>query len=173
MSEDFALPWVDIVSPEAVTYPRSARVVVRWHATGDGILTETASLDGEPVCQGQAIDMLWLQPGAHTLRVWVTDETGRAERSVTFSVAVSLEGLLEATGRLVTEGAIAAPLPGRRLEACLRAARAHARSGRRTQLNGRLQVFLDELDAHVGRDLSPQAHTLLRRDALTLLDFQG
>ena len=122
---DRIAPEVTIVSPEATTYAHHQSAVVDVDvadAKSEVVRTEI-QLDGASLTDGETIDMLALDLGAHTLTVVAEDAAGNvAEEEVTFEVEATLASLVAVVERLADEGAIADPGVERSLLLKLRAA---------------------------------------------------
>ena len=124
-------------------------------AVGAGSVTVTATLDGRAFALPGTIDPFLLTAGAHTLQVVARDLYGRETvQVVAFSVHVTIEGLICAVQRAVSEGLVAPELETA-LVAKLEAARASRdRGNTRAEVN-QLEAFAQQLAAQRGKKVAP------------------
>jgi hypothetical protein len=168
ISIDKTAPTVSMTSPAAGDYVRTEVLQASWTASDalSGIFSEAGTLDGEPISQGQMLD-LWLVPlGTHTVRVTATDKASNASSAeVSFRLIATLPGLIGSTERACNIGWIAQPGVCNSLLAKLRAARRAVERGQKSTAANQLSAFLSELRAQRGHKVSEQAYQLLAPDA--------
>ena len=120
-----------------------------------GAVSVVATLDGKPFALNGKIDPFYLKAGLHTLRVVARDAHGRESvQVVTFTVVVTIEGLICAVQRAVTEGLVAPELETS-LIAKLEAARASRDRGNTTAEVKQLEAFIQQLAAQRGKKVEP------------------
>ncbi len=86
---DTTPPTTNVSSPQAVTYNQATPLTASWYSYDavSGLLSTLATLDGNPVAQGQPIDPA---VGQHTFTVTATDLAGNVDvTSVVFTVEAS------------------------------------------------------------------------------------
>jgi cytochrome c len=81
---------------EGQVYGDATDLVISWRATDatSGVVSRSATLDGESVTSGAVVPLHQLPLGEHTLSVSAEDEAGnRAEQSVSFASTTSLQDM--------------------------------------------------------------------------------
>lgn len=166
--EDFVKPEVAILAPAARVYGHSEVVTVDFSATDalSGVYALAATLDGRPVSDGEALDLLALPLGMHVLHV-VAEDTARnvAEGQVSFEVRSTLPDLEATVARLRAEGRIGSDGVATSLLAKLASARRALEAGRLTVARNLLAAFAGEATAQRGKHVDPAAADLLAADA--------
>lgn len=171
--EDTEAPVVTINSPVASSYEHHETFDIDFQVTDElsGVYSATATLDGEPVNDGEEIDLLSLELGEHTLTVQAEDTAGNtSEVSVTFTVVATLNSLQATVQRLhesedIDQHGIATSLL-KKLEAAEAAVgRGNLEAARRT-----LDAFIQEVESQRGKHISEPAADLLITDARFVRD---
>ena len=161
-------PVITITVPEAKAYLHTAAFTVDFSVTDEpaGVASVDADLDGTPVVNGQAIDLLALALGSHTLTVSAMDKAGNdATASVTFSVEATVASLKAAVTRFYAEGKIGSASVRDSLMAKLSAIEASINAGKKTAAKNQLNAFIALVQAQSGKSITPDAATLLITDA--------
>lgn len=170
---DKTAPLVDILSPQPTAYLRSDSLQLAWNVVDNlsGVQTLSARLDGQPVENGQAIDLYSLSLGEHTLRLLATDKADNAASlAVTFEVTADIHSLQAtasyafAMGWIEKEGVLAS------LNASLKAASASIARQQWNAARSQLIAFLNKLEAQKGKAVQLQAYELLRGDGIYVLE---
>jgi hypothetical protein len=170
--EDLVKPEVLVSSPAEASYGHAEVLTVRFAASDDlsGVWAVTATLDGRPVRDGEAVDLLALPLGEHVLRV-AAEDTARnvAVREVRFQVRATLASLEAAVARLRADGRIDSEGLARSLAAKLGAARQAAEAGRPQVARNVLGAFANEVAAQAGKHVAAEAARVLLVDAAAAL----
>jgi hypothetical protein len=158
--DDTQPPTIQIHVPAATDYEHHEILTVDFEVNDDlsGVYAVEATLDGVPVDDGDALDLLTLSLGEHTLRVVAEDTAGNvAEASVDFSVTATPESLEATVYRLLDSGEIDNQGIARSLVAKIG-----------PPLSKRLDAFIHEVEAQRGKHISERAADLLIADALAV-----
>jgi len=176
ISIDRTAPTLEVLGPQPVAYPNTARLDVLWTASDafSGVLAQYGELDGVPVLNGQEVDLVLFTPGRHLLHVTALDRADHAaEAVVAFDVAVGVDGLWAATDRVCELDWIDKYGICVSLWAKLDAAKASIERADLLSARGQLEAFLHELAAQWYKAVNLQAHEILTVDALYLLAHLG
>lgn len=171
-------PSITVVEPTETQYLHTDVLSLDYSEadTGCGVGSVTATMDGSTTLQGhgldsgQEIDLLTeMSPGDHTFEVDAADNVGgTSTASVTFSIIVTAQSIMDDINRFVASGDITLD-EGRSLLAILNAAAsARTRSLGKTASNN-YRSFIDEVSAQSGNLISVQAAAILIVDAMYLL----
>jgi hypothetical protein len=166
--EDTVAPSITIVSPTAQTYGHHEIVTIDVDVSDDlsGVHDVEITLDGQPVANGDDIDLLDLTLGDHTLAVVAEDTAGNvAETSVTFAVEATLDTLVGAVERFSESGAIAEPGTSSSLLAKLQAAIDAETRGNERAAARQVGAFINEVSALSAKKIDVAAAHLLLDDA--------
>ena len=119
---------------------------------GSGVASHSVTFDGAPATNGQALDMFFLDPGAHTIVVTAADNLGNAgSQTRTFEVHATSESLGNNLDRAWRLGLIDKQGIYNSLKAKVEAAlRAHERGQHHVEHNV-LGAFVNELEAQRGK----------------------
>lgn len=165
---DKSAPNISISSPQGQDYAHTANLTTAWVSADSlsGIATDSGKLDGNPVSNGQAVDLFFLSLGQHTLAVNASDKAGNTtQASVTFNVVATLDSLMDATNRACSLGWISKAGICTSLRVELKAAQAASKRGSLVAARGLLKAYLNELRAQNGKAVNQQAYDLLSTDA--------
>jgi hypothetical protein len=166
---DLTRPVLAIASPASGSYANTDTFSVVWAANDalSGIATQTATLNGTPVVNGQVIDVLLLAGGVHDVTVKVTDKAGNVtSSSVSFAVAVTIDGLLAALQHVCALNWVSSQGVCTSLEASVKTAQVLISKGSIKPAKTQLDAFVLELDAQNGKFVNQPAYDLLKTDAL-------
>ncbi len=166
-------PVVSITSPQAKDYLHTATFNVAWNASdsGSGVASQCGTLDNVPVTNGQTIDLFFLSLGPHTVTVRATDVAGNsATASVTFNVVTNIDSLIAEKERVCSLGWINDPNVCKSLDAKLTEAKDAILRGQTSAAKSKLNDFIDELNAQLGKGVNQQAYDLLKADALYVIN---
>ncbi len=166
-------PVVSITSPQAKDYVHTATFNVAWNASdsGSGVASQCGTLDNVPVTNGQTIDLFFLSLGPHTVTVRATDVAGNsATASVTFNVVTNIDSLIAEKERVCSLGWINDPNVCKSLDAKLTEAKDAILRGQTITAKSKLNDFISELDAQLGKGVNQQAYDLLKTDALYVIN---
>lgn len=165
---DKTKPVIQITSPQAGTYPKTSIFTTTWIATDalSGIASQSGTLDGIPVQNGQMIQLLLLGAGPHTFEVQATDKADNANQSsMDFFITTDINGLIAAKEYVCELGWITKKGVCSSLDAKLNAARNAVDRVREETAVKQIQAFLNELNAQKGKAISQRAYDLLWADA--------
>jgi hypothetical protein len=160
-------PGVIITSPTAMVYENTDSFTIAWSVTDalSGVASESGTLDGAPVSNGQLVNLLIVAAGPHTVAVNGVDVADNAaSASVTFLVHTDLDGLLASLDYMCSLGWIARG-QCQSLRAKLMAAKAAVERGHVNTAENVLDAFINELDAQVGKHVTQQAFDILKPSA--------
>ena len=164
---DASAPAVTIASPEARDYLHSESVTLSFSAvdTISGIQSVSASLDGTAVENAQAISLLPLSLGPHTLEVFAADNAGNSSRqTVSFRIVATIDSLIASVGLYTQQGAIDANIQ-KSLLAKLNEAKAALDRGNASSALGNLRDFIDQCQAKSSRGIQADVAAALIADA--------
>jgi len=166
---DVAAPVITITSPTAAAYLHTDALALDFDAVDvgpAGLATVSADLDGTPVVDGQAVDLLPLSLDSHILTVNAVDKAGNAATaSVTFTVKATVGSLNTLVDRLYAEGKITKASVRDSLRGQLSSAEASIAAGKNKTAINQLNAFLNLVKAQTGKAITPAAATLLNADA--------
>jgi hypothetical protein len=172
---DKSLPALMITAPQPITYTHGITFALDYQATDaySGLAGITATLDTQPVTNGQAIDTLALGYGMHEFALAAQDMAGHiANRSVAFTVTATISGLMDLKHRLYAEGGIYGPGAGgvvQSLDAKLDAAQRNVEAGQYQAAINNLRAFINEVEAQTDKHITPDAARLLIEDAQRII----
>ena len=152
-------PTLSITSPTNTTYTNTTLLNIAWTATdvGSGIHSQSGTLDGNPVTNGQAIDLFRRSLGSHVVAVNTTDNAGNTKSaSVPFSITATTSSVSASIDRLLATGAISG------------AGIANSLSAKLGGGPGPLNAFLNQLDAQLGKGINQEAYDILKAAVLYL-----
>jgi 2',3'-cyclic-nucleotide 2'-phosphodiesterase (5'-nucleotidase family) len=165
---DVEPPVITINSPQAATYLHPNFLTLDFSAADavSGVRSIWADLDGAPVANGQVIDLYGLSLGDHTLTVYAVDKAGySASKSVTFSVAATIQSAIAGVNRFYAEGKIDNAGVANSLLQKLENAQAALDKGQTGAAVNKLEAFINEATAQSGQHVAPDAAALLVADA--------
>jgi hypothetical protein len=176
---DKKAPEIAIIQPAPAEYTHSDTLVLDYIVSdgGSGVATTTAAMDGsttvagEGLPDGRAISLLTaLALGEHTFAVGADDQVGNISptESVTFSIVVTPESLIEAIAIFEGTGDIKSTL-SRSLLAKLEAAAKKFNAGDCMTAENIYQAFINEVQAQTGKGISATAAAILIADAQYLI----
>jgi hypothetical protein len=171
--EDTMDPAITVTSPVAGVYEHNETVTIDFEVTDDlsGVYAVEATLDGEPVSDGDEIDLLSLALGEHTLVVRAEDTAGNTDEvTVTFTVNATVASLHAAVQLFVESGDISNQGVATSLLMKLEAAAAANERNNTNAYRNILNAFIREVEAQRGSHISEVAADLLITDARALLD---
>jgi hypothetical protein len=170
---DATPPEIAIAEPQPTEYLHSDSFVLGFSAYDgvSGVASIVADLDGEPVVNGQEIDLFFLTLGDHTLTVTATDYAGNsASTSVTFRVTATIQSTIADTQRAYDEGWIDNHgILNSLLHKLENAQRALDRGNVQAAIN-MLGAYINELEAQSGKHVTPEAAALLIADAQWVIE---
>jgi hypothetical protein len=174
-------PTVTILQPTATTYPHFGTLTLNYSASDDesGVKSVTATLDGKTtvgfptghgLANGQVINLLTeMTLGGHTFVVTAVDNAGNnASLSVTFSIIVTAQSIIDEVSYFVSIGAITQDR-GASLLKKLQAAAAYRAAGDCKDANETYQAFINELMAQSDKKVNSTAATTMILDAQYLM----
>jgi hypothetical protein len=156
-------PTISIASPVAnAPYPNTNTLNIAWTA-GDalsGVASQSGTLDGTPITNGQPVNLFFLSLASHTIVVKATDGAGNSNSiSAAFSVIVTASSMIDSvTEELALGGIDNAGIANSLL----------SKLGTNLTRNS-VNAFLNELNAQNGKHVTAQAYAVLRAAALYLL----
>jgi FIMAH domain-containing protein len=169
---DSVAPSITITSPLAQNYPQSGTVSTTWNVTDalSGVASSSGAVDGNPVSNGQTLNLSMFMPGPHTLTVNASDKSGNtAQASVNFNVVVTIDSLINATQNACSMGWISSSDVCKGLMDKLLAAKSALSRGQTQSARGSLNAFLNQLKAQKGKSVNQSAYDLLSADARALM----
>jgi hypothetical protein len=176
---DKKAPVISIVQPTATEYTHSETLVLDYTVTdgGSGVDTVSPTMDGSPMLDGhgldsgQAIDLLTELPlGAHTFEIDADDNVGNASptESVTFTIIVTPESIIEAVNKFKDSGDIKPQLVNALLSK-LRNAAKKFEDGKCKPSGNKYGAFINQVQAQSGKGITPFAAEILIADAEYLI----
>jgi hypothetical protein len=176
---DTTAPTVAINEPTATSYPHSATLTLAYSASdgGSGIESVDAEMDaaatlaGHGLASGQAISLLTeLGVGDHTFAVKAIDHVANpAPRSVTFSIIVTPESIIDDVSQFLGAGKIKNRGMANSLTAKLSAAAAARARGNCATAANLYSAFQHELEAQSGKGVEAAAASIMVGDAQYLI----
>jgi len=180
---DKKAPVITIESPAARQYTRIETLTLNYSVTdgGSGVSTVTPTLNGDGVVagselhSGQALNLLQsLSLGNHTFTINADDKVGNVSSpvSVTFSIIVTPQSIIETLNQLVEDGEIKhnAVNP---LMAKLTNAKRKWEQDKCTPATNMYGAFINHLQAQSSKKVSSFAADILITDAQYLIDHCG
>ena len=158
---DTTAPVISVTSPapEGREFDTDDQFPIAWTTDdgpdGSGVQSQSATFDGSPATNGQAVDTFLLDAGQHSVVVTAADNLGNTGSVTrTFLVRATAESLLSNIDRACTEGLISSPGACNGMTAALSAAVAsHARGDHRPTEVNQLGAALNQLDARLGHGI--------------------
>ena len=150
---DKTAPTLSVTSPTNTSYTNTTVLSIVWTATdaGSGIGSQSGTLDGNPVTNGQAVDLFRKSLGSHLLAVNTTDNAGNTKSvSVPFSIIATASSVSASIDRLLVTGAISSAGIANSLAAKLGGG------------PGPLNALLHQLDAQLGKGINQEAYDILK-----------
>lgn len=133
-------------------------------APGSGIDTFAATLDGQPVSQGQSVDLLWFPLGTHVIGITATDRAGwTSSGSATFELTATLDSLGKTVAELELRGEITSGTSND-LSKVLQAAAASQARGNAAAAVRQLTAISTQITSLSGKQVSTKAANLLNSD---------
>ncbi|MBI4712676.1 MAG: hypothetical protein HY762_05180 [Planctomycetes bacterium] len=155
---DTTPPVITIVSPySGTTYDWCNIFVVNYTATDpeSGIQEVSAKIDGTAVENGAQVQTKNLGYGNHIMMVTAVNNAGlESTEYVTFKVIVSNDAVTGIMNSYVTDGLISQGV-AQSLEAKLKTAGNLAINGDTNGTTGKLNAFINEIDAQTGKHIDP------------------
>ena len=179
LNVDKAPPTITIAQPAATTYVHSATLTLNYGVQdgGSGVASVTPAMDGSPTVggsslpNGQAIDLLnSLSIGQHTFTVNAVDTADNAspQASVTFTIVVTPESVIQGVNQLLASGDVDAKSAPSLLTK-LTNAMAKASAGQCGAAANMYSAFINEVNAQRGKGITPTAADILIADAQYLI----
>jgi len=174
-------PAVTIVQPTATSYPHSGTLTLNYSAATDdesGVKSVTVTLDGNTtvgghgLASGQSINLLTelAALGNHTFTVTAVDNAGNvASPSVTFSIIVTPQSIMQDVSYFLSTGDITVNNEGISLLKKLQAAAAYRIAGDCKDASAAYLDFIDEVSSQSGKKVSAKAATIMIVDARYLI----
>jgi hypothetical protein len=163
---DTDAPAITVSSPNAADYVHSDVLHLSFVA-GDSVSgvargNPTAMLDASAVANGQAIQLLGLSLGPHTLVVSASDQAGNVSvQTVQFRITATIDSLIAAVNAFTAQGQIDADT-ARSLLSKLSRARQSLNEGKLSSARSKLLDFREEVSQKSGRSIAAgAAHVLL------------
>lgn len=169
---DTTPPEITIVAPRGGEYGHHETFVIDVDVIDQhsDVSRVAITLDGQPVADGDAVDLHDLALGAHELAVDAEDGAGNiAGAELTFTVVATLESLGASVERFVAEGEIEARLAQSLLAKLAEATRAVDRGDTVAAANI-VTSFINEVTAQRSRTITTDAADLLVSDAAVVRD---
>lgn len=171
--EDTQAPEIIINSPTTSDYEHHEMLGIDFDVMDDlsGVYSVEAKLDGEPVSDGDVIDLLTLTLGEHTFMTRAEDTAGNvAEASVAFNVVATLDSLQATVQRLLESGEIEQEGIANSLLRKLDEAQSNVEAGAIIDAKNILSALMGQLAAQRGKHISEAAADLLTADAMWVRD---
>jgi 2',3'-cyclic-nucleotide 2'-phosphodiesterase (5'-nucleotidase family) len=165
---DYTPPVITIIAPTASTYLHPDFLTIDFAVTDDisGVKTVEALLDGNPVADGDVIDLYTLALGDHTFTVNAMDKAyNQSSQSVTFTVTATSQSLVFAVNRFYSEGKIDNDGIQNSLLKKLENAQKDIDKGKLDTAINKLEAFINEVQAQSGKHIAEDAANLLIADA--------
>ena len=182
---DATAPIVTINSPTAQAYLHPNFLTLDFSAVDgpdgttpssaapSGVKSIQATLDSQPVTNGQVIDLHTLSLDNHTLTVVAVDFYGNtATKSVTFSVTATIQSLIANVNRFYQEGKIDKSGIKDNLLDSLNSAQTQLDKGRMKAAINSMNDFIEDVNDRSGKHINADAATLLITDAIWVLKNQ-
>jgi hypothetical protein len=166
-TSDSTPPDINIASPKPFNYLHSDMLVIDFSVSDSSGLAgpPTATLDGRVVNNRQGINLLSLPLGTHTLVVVAVDNTGNSgSQSVSFNIIATLDSLIAAVNYFAQQGKIDNNL-WKSLSRKLNEAQEASKRGNMNVSVNKLTDFIDQVNAHSGKQIPTNVASLLVIDA--------
>ena len=172
---DKKVPDIAIVQPAATQYTHSSTLTLSYSVTdtGSGVATVWPTMDGMTtvagagLSSGQSLNLLTALPlGAHAFSVTAVDAVGNTSppASVTFTIIVTAESMIDDVTQLQASGAIASAQVSSLL-AKLNNAKTKQKAGDCRPAANMYGAFMNEVRAQRGKGIEPIAADVLLADA--------
>jgi hypothetical protein len=173
-------PTAAIVAPAATSYPHSATLTLSYSVADDltgvqpnsvvATLDGMTTLNGHSLVNGLTLNLLTdLALGSHTFTVTAIDYAGNTgSSSVTFSIVVTPASIIDDVQYFLSLGAITQDDATSFLRK-LQAAAAYRQAGDCKDAGSTYQAFIHELNALIGKKVTPQAAATMIADAQYLI----
>jgi uncharacterized repeat protein (TIGR01451 family) len=167
---DTVSPALAIASPQARAYLHSDVLVISFSATdagsGLGAGTQTATLDGMTVANGQSVNTLTLALGTHNFVLSAVDVAGNSRsQNVAFTVIATIDSLIASVNVFAGQQKIDDSNTVKSLLAKLNDAKQAAERGNKTAAVNKLAEFMDLVRNQSGRHIASDAAQILVADA--------
>jgi hypothetical protein len=171
---DTAAPTITITEPTAKDYLHPDLLTLAFSAVDvgpAGLKRVWADLDGDPVDNGQVIDLNTLSLGEHTLTVFAVDRAGNGSSAfVTFNVIATSKSLVSSVNSFFAEGLIDnGGIQNSLLKKIGNAQKDIDKGNLDTAIN-KLEAFINEVQAQSGNHITVEAADLLIADAQWVID---
>jgi 2',3'-cyclic-nucleotide 2'-phosphodiesterase (5'-nucleotidase family) len=171
---DNAAPTITITAPTATDYLHPDSLTLDFSAVDVGLAglkRVWADLDGDPVDNGQVIDLNTLSLGEHTLTVFAVDRAGNSSSAfVTFNVIATSKSLVSSVNSFFTEGLIDNGGIQNSLLKKIGNAQKDIDKGKLDTAINKLEAFINEVQAQSGNHITVEAADLLIADAQWVID---
>lgn len=170
---DTSPPEINIVSPQARYYLHSDRLLIMFLVSDPSGLDTlpTATVDGRMVSNEESINLLSLPLGTHEFSVIACDKVGNCGRqSLTFNIIATIESLIESVHYLAQNGAIDADNILKSLLRKLNEAKDGMLRDNSIVAINKLNDFIDQVNAQVGKHITAEAGALFIKDAEYVLN---
>jgi len=171
-------PAIVINQPMATQYVHSATLTLNYTVTdgGSGVSTFTPTMNGSTTVggsglpSGQMINLLTTLPlGPNTFAISAADKVNNmSSASVTFTIIVTPQSILDDVNQLQASGAISAQIAGALL-AKLKNALAAFNAGQCATAADIYAAFINQVIAQTGKGITPTAAAILIGDAQYLI----
>jgi hypothetical protein len=171
-------PVITITQPSATTYTHSSTLTLNYTVAdgGSGLASFTPTMNGNltvngiPLSSGSAIPLLVNLPlGPNTFAISATDNVGNnGTVSVTFTIIVTAQSMMDDINQLAGSGAIAANEVNSLMQKLSNAADQRSK-GNCTSSGNQYQAFINEVNAQTGKSITPAAAAILIADAQYLI----
>ena len=171
---DLQEPVIEL-STEKSTYTRvellNVEAMAIDPAPGSGLVRFEATFDGQPVVNGQKIDLLWLDLGTHLLEAQAEDLAGwMSHQTIRIELIANHDSLEELIERLYQLGEIDDQGIRNSLLSKARNAQKSVQKGNVEAARHQLTAFIHEVMAQSGKHISTRAAQLLLADVNFVLD---
>jgi 2',3'-cyclic-nucleotide 2'-phosphodiesterase/3'-nucleotidase len=171
---DNTAPTITITAPTATDYLHPSSLTLAFSAVDvgpAGLGSVTADLDGDPVDNGQVIDLNTLSLGEHTLTVFAVDKAANgSSASVTFKVIATSKSLVNSINGFFAEGLIDNGGTQTSLLQKLGSIQKDIDKGKLDTAINKLGAFINEVQAQSGNHITVEAADLLIADAQWVID---
>jgi hypothetical protein len=171
-------PTIIINQPMATQYVHSATLVLNYTVTdgGSGVSSFTPTMNGSTtvggsgLASGQMINLLTTLPlGQNTFAITATDKVNNmSSASVTFTIIVTPQSIIDDVNQLQGSGAISANIAGALL-AKLNNALMKRNAGQCGAAANIYSAFINQVMAQTGKGITPAAAAILIADAQYLI----
>ena len=163
---------------DQLQYTRVDLFVVHYNAQdpepGSGIAQLTANFNGQPVADGQVIDLFSLDLGSYTLSATAEDYAGWVtSQSISIELIATIESLQATVDRFCQEGSISNKGTCQSLWAKLDAALAAQNRGQAKTAVNILGAFQNEVNAQMDKHIPAEVAQILLMDSDSLIQALG